>query len=152
MYPPKKRRLTVPCDELWSFVGKKAQKQWVWLALDSETRLIVGCFVGSRDTDGVRGLWQSLPAVYRQCAVCSTDFWAASAAVFPSPRQYTVGEDCGKTNDIERFDNTLRQRCSRLVRATRSFSKKLINHRDAIWYFIHDYNVQCLRDDITTSE
>jgi insertion element IS1 protein InsB len=34
--------LTIQCDELWSFVGKKVNKQWVWLALDVETRLIVG--------------------------------------------------------------------------------------------------------------
>ena len=37
---------------------------------------------------------------------------------------------------------TLRQRCSRLVRKTLSFSKKLANHIGALWYFIHDYNAQ----------
>jgi hypothetical protein len=36
--------------------------------------------------------------------------------------------------------NTLRQRVSRLVRKTLSFSKKVSNHIGAIWYFIH-YNV-----------
>ncbi len=41
---------------------------------------------------------------------------------------------------IERLNNTLRQRISRLVRKTRSFSKKLENHIGAIWYFIHHYN------------
>ena len=40
---------------------------------------------------------------------------------------------------IKRFNNTLRQRLSRLVRDTRSFSKKLANHIGAIKYFIcHD--------------
>ncbi|MEG4589258.1 IS1 family transposase, partial [Microcoleus sp. MOSTC5] len=46
----------------------------------------------------------------------------------------------GKTNHIERFNNTLRQRVCRLVRKTLSFSKKLENHIGAIWYFIHHYN------------
>jgi IS1 family transposase len=32
----------------------------------------------------------------------------------------------GKTNHIERFNNTMRQRISRLVRKTLSFSKKLV--------------------------
>ena len=36
---------------------------------------------------------------------------------------------------------TLRQRASRLVRATLSFSKKLSNHIGAIRYFICDYNL-----------
>ncbi|HEY9821092.1 MAG TPA: IS1 family transposase, partial [Candidatus Sericytochromatia bacterium] len=40
----------------------------------------------------------------------------------------------------ERFNCTLRQRISRLVRKTLSFSKKLDNHLGAIWYFIHHYN------------
>jgi transposase-like protein len=41
---------------------------------------------------------------------------------------------------IERLNNTLRQRISRLVRKSLSFSKKVENHLGAIWYFIHDYN------------
>jgi insertion element IS1 protein InsB len=41
-----------------------------------------------------------------------------------------------KTNHSERFNHTLRQRVSRLVRETRSCSKKLVNHIGAITYFI----------------
>lgn len=67
--PVKKSRLTIQCDELWSFVGKKAQKYWIWLALDIETRLIVGCFIGARDEAGAWGLWQSLPGVPPMCRV-----------------------------------------------------------------------------------
>ena len=51
-----------------------------------------------------------------------------------------VGKETGKTNYIERFNCTLRQRVSRLVRKTLSFSKKLENHIGAIWNFIHHYN------------
>src|SRR5262249_41540566 len=46
-----------------------------------------------------------------------------------------------KTNHIERFNNTLRQRVSRLVRAALSFSKKLANHIGAIKLFICHYNL-----------
>ncbi len=143
--------MTIQCDELWSFVSKKANKQWVWLALDRETRLIVGCFVGARDESGARGLWQSLPAAYRQCAVCYTDFWRAYAAVLPSKRHKPSAKGSGKTSLLERLNNTLRQRCSRLVRKTLSFSKNLENHIGAIWYFIHDYNARRLQHLITTS-
>ncbi|MEM8545189.1 MAG: IS1 family transposase, partial [Cyanobacteria bacterium P01_H01_bin.119] len=34
----------------------------------------------------------------------------------------------------------MRQRVSRLVRKTLSFSKKLENNLGAIWTFIHEYN------------
>ena len=40
------------------------------------------------------------------------------------------------------FNNTLRQRASRLVRATLSFSKKLANHIGAITYCICHYNLE----------
>jgi IS1 family transposase len=48
-----------------------------------------------------------------------------------------VGKDSGKTNHIERFNKTWRQRVSRIVRNTLSFSKKIENNIGAIWYFIH---------------
>ena len=35
-------------DELWSFVGKKANRWWIWLALDATTRQILAFHVGDR--------------------------------------------------------------------------------------------------------
>ena len=81
-----------------------------------------------------------MPAVYRQCAVVYTDYWDAYETVIPVKRHRAVGKDSGLTSYIERFNNTLRQRVSRLVRKTLSFSKKLENHVGAIWNFIHEYN------------
>lgn len=51
-----------------------------------------------------------------------------------------MGKETGKTNYIERFNCTMRQRIARLVRKTLSFSKKLENYIGAIWLFIHHYN------------
>ena len=108
--------------------------------IDTDTREIVGVFVGARSRVGAQGLWRSLPPVYRQCTIAYTDFWEAYKQVIPSKRHRAVGKDSGQTNRIERFNCTLRQRVSRLVRKTLSFSKKLENHIGAIWYFIHHYN------------
>lgn len=129
---------------MWSFVGNKGNKQWIWLALDVRTREIVGVYVGARSREGAQGLWVALPTVYRQCAVSYTDFWSAYDEVFPSKRHQSVGKESGKTSYIERFNCTLRQRVSRLVRKTPSFSKKLENHIGAIWYFVHHYNSSLL--------
>ncbi len=140
----KKRTANVQCDEMWSFVGNKGNKQWIWLALDVNTREIVGVHVGNRSRQGAQALWDSLPAVYHQCAVAYTDFWEAYALVFPQKRYKAVGKDTGKISYIERFNCPIRQRVSRLVRKTLSFSKKLENHIGAIWMFIHNYNAPLL--------
>jgi len=140
--PKPKGPLTVQMDELWSFVDHKGNKQWVWLAMDAETREILGCYIGDRSRESAIALWQSIPAVYRQCAKVYTDFWEAYVTVIPSKRHEAVGKDSGLTSYIERLNNTLRQRIARLVRKTLSFSKKLKNHIGAIWLFIHDYNRQ----------
>jgi IS1 family transposase len=125
---------------MWSFVQHKGNKQWIWLALDAETREILAVYVGDRSEESARQLWLALPPVYRQCAVCYTDFWEAYQAIFPDKRHQPVDKASGLTAHIERFNNTLRQRVSRLVRKTLSFSKKLVNHIGAIWYFVHHYN------------
>ena len=79
-----------------SFVGLKHNKQWIWLALDSDSREIVWMHVGSRDHAGAEALWKSFPPVYRQCAVCYTDFWSAYEQVLPQNRHRTVGKESGK--------------------------------------------------------
>lgn len=116
-------KLTIECDEAWSFVSDKDNKQWIWLALDRKTKEIVGAYIGARSIEGAIGLWNSLPAVYRQCAVCYTDFWTAYEGVIPKQRHKAVGFESGQTNHIERFNNTMRQRISRLVKLTLSFQR-----------------------------
>jgi insertion element IS1 protein InsB len=133
-------RLVVQMDELWSFVDEKGNKQWVWLAMDRASREIIGCHVGDRSAESAQALWQSLPRPYRQYARIYTDRWDAYANVLPSKRHFAVDKDSGLTSHIERLNNTLRQRISRLVRRSLSFSKKLENHIGAIWNFIHHYN------------
>lgn len=66
--PKEPGKLIVQMDELWSFVGNKGNKQWVWLAIDTKTREIIGCHIGDRSQKSATSLWESLPAVYRQCA------------------------------------------------------------------------------------
>lgn len=146
--PKARKRLTVQMDELWSFVDDKGNEQWVWLALDAETREIVGCFVGDRSGDSALALWQSLPPVYRQCAVCNTDAWVSYRTALPRTRHRVAEKGSGLTSYIERLNNTLRQRVSRLVRKTLSFSKKMNNHIKAIWNFIHHYNEQIIPDEV----
>ena len=114
---------------------------WVWAALDAGTRPVVAMVAGDRSADTAQRLWAALPAGDRHRAIVCTDLWDAYLAVVPSDRHARAGKEAGLTAHVERFWNTLRQRCSRVVRRTRSFSKCPRNHLGALWYFVRHYNV-----------
>jgi insertion element IS1 protein InsB len=135
------RQLEAEADELWSFVQKKANKQWIWIAMDAKTRQIIAFHVGDRSRDSAKQLWAKIPLVYREQATFHTDQYDAYTGVIPAERHRAITKRARKTNHIERFNNTLRQRVSRLVRETLSFSKKLAHHIGAIKYFICHYNL-----------
>ena len=107
---PLTSRPTLELDELWSFVNNKGRKVWIWIALERETRRIVGLAFGDRSSETCVELWNSLPADYRKRAVLYSDFWSAYAEVLPKKRHFAVGKESGQTAHIERFNNTLRQR------------------------------------------
>ena len=135
------QRLEVEADEMARFVQKKASKQWIWLAIDAKSRQIIGFHVGDRSRKSARKLWAAIPKAYRQQVTFYTDQYAVYVGVIPASQHQPIGKLSRKTNHIERFNNTLRQRVSRLVRSALSFSKTLANHIGAIKYFICNYNL-----------
>ena len=134
-------RLEAEADEMWSFVQKKANKQWIWIAMDAKTRQIIAFHVGDRSGESGKALWAKMPLVYRAQATFHTDQYEVYKGVIPAEQHRAITKQARKTNHIERFNNTLRQRVSRLVRETLSFSKTLANHIGAIKYFICHYNL-----------
>ena len=149
-------KLEAEADEMWSFVQKKANKQWIWLAMDATTRQIIAFHVGERSRESAKALWAAIPEVYQdhatfhtdqydvyqEHAIFHTDQYEVYSGVIPAERHKAIAKQARKTNHIERFNNTLRQRLSRLVRATLSFSKKVENHIGAIKFFICHYNLE----------
>jgi IS1 family transposase len=135
------QRLEVEADALASFVQKKADKQWVWIAMDAKPRQIMAFHVGDRSHTSAEHLWAKIPPAYRQHATFYTDQYVVYAKVIPAAQPRAINKVARKTNHIERFNNTLRQRVSRLVRAALSFSKKLVNHIGAMKLFICHYNL-----------
>jgi len=134
-------RLEAEVDELWSFVGRKANRQWVWIAMDALTRQIIAFHVGDRSRQSAQALWGKIPIGYQEQARFYTDQYEVYKGVIPSAQHRAISKLARKTNHVERFNCTLRQRVSRLVRSTLSFSKKLANHVGAIKYFICHYNL-----------
>ena len=133
-------------------MNNKGQKVWVWIALEREAGRIVGLAFGGgqarkvlccprhRSSETCVKLWNSLPADYRKRAVLYSDFWSAYAEVLPSKRHRAVGKETGQTAHIERFNNTLRQRCPNLVRKTLSFSKCKERHQARIRTFVDHHS------------
>ena len=134
---------TLELDELWSFVQKSENKQWVWIAQCRDTRHVVAYYVGDRSQESWRQLWERIPGEYRQ-GQCYSDFWAAYRAVLPDQQHRACGKESGQTAHVERWNNTLRQRIGRFVRKTLSFSKCVKMHEYALLLFLHRYNLQFL--------
>jgi insertion element IS1 protein InsB len=135
------QRLEVEADAMSSFVQNKANQQWIWLAMDVKTRQIIAFHIGDRSRQSAKKLWAKIPKAYRQQATFYTDQYVVYEGVIPAAQHRAINKKARKTNHIERFHNTLRQRVSRLVRSALSFSKKLANHMGAIQYFICHYNL-----------
>ena len=134
-------QLEAEADEMWSFVGKKANRQGIWMAMDAATRQVIALHVGDRSRESAQELWAKIPVAYREQAGFHTDQYEAYKGVIPTERHKAITKRARKTNHIERFNNTLRQRVSRLVRETLSFSKTFANHIGAIKYFICPYTL-----------
>lgn len=131
-------------DELWSFVYRKSEKVWVWLALCRETRQVVAFVTGDRSRATCERLWQAIPESYKG-STCYSDFWEAYQEVIPKEQHEATGKEEGETCHVERWINTLRQRLSRFVRKTLSFSKSHRMHHcclKRLKLFIYRYNLE----------
>jgi insertion element IS1 protein InsB len=67
------QRLAVELDELWSFVGKKENRYWVWVAMDATTRQVIAFHVGDRSGQSAAALREKIPPVYQERALFYTD-------------------------------------------------------------------------------
>jgi insertion element IS1 protein InsB len=133
------RRLEAEAEEMASFVQKKANKPWIWIAMAAKSRQVIAFYVGDRSRRSAKRLWAKIPAAYRQRATFYTEQYVVYEGVIPTAQHRAISTLARQTNHIERFNNTLRPRVSRLVREALSLSKKLANPIGAIKLFIcHD--------------
>src|SRR5215213_8541929 len=63
--PDPEEAVALELDELWSFVLKRANKRWIWIALCRATRQVVAYVVGDRSRATCQKLWERIPARYR---------------------------------------------------------------------------------------
>ena len=53
--------IVLEADELWSYVGSKANPQWLWLVMHSRTRQVVAMQIGPRNKETAEKLFYKLP-------------------------------------------------------------------------------------------
>jgi insertion element IS1 protein InsB len=95
--------LEVEADELWSFVQKKTNPHWVWIAMDKQTRQILAFHVGDRSQNSAKQVWAKIPKEYREHATFYTDQYAAYTGVIPPVQPKAITKHARPTNPIERF-------------------------------------------------
>ena len=132
----------VEADELWSFVTRRENKRWIWLMLERRTRQIIALHIGDRSQDSAIALWAKVPLAIKVQALVLTDCWDAYRLAIPTDQHVACEKQSEQVSLIERFNGTLRQRVSRLVRKSLSFSKSDWFHEEAIRYFIAHYNLE----------
>lgn len=86
----------IEADELWSFVGKKKNPVWIWLALDALTRQVVAVHAGGRSEQDAKAFWAEVPEPYRSGCDVYTDEWEAYKAAIPEEVHFAVKKSPGK--------------------------------------------------------
>ncbi len=118
---------------MWTFVGRRKRKVWLWLAVERASRRIVAWVLGCRGAATARRLWAALPRRYQRHCRYHPDQWEAYAKVLPATT--------GNTSIVEAINCSLRHRCGVLVRKSCSFSKSLAMHTARIKIVIDNYNL-----------
>lgn len=127
-------------DEMWSFVYSKANKAWLWFAICRSTKQLVTWHLGKRDLKSANAFFKKIPKEFQQCQTKS-DPWHCYECL-PKDKHEICQKGTGETSYIEGFNNIIRQRLSRFVRKTCSFSKKWENHQLIVDWFIYEYNLE----------
>ena len=129
-------------DEMWTFVGRKKRKVWLWLAVERHSRRIVAWVLGDRSAATARRLWAQLPGYWRRTRCWYfTDLWESYVGVLPRWQHRRSPKGSGGTSIVEAINCSLRQRCGVLVRKSCSFSKSLVMHTARIKIVIDNYNI-----------
>src|SRR5262245_34553074 len=130
----RRRGLSSELDEMWSYVGKKANPRWLWHAIDHHTEKGLAYVFGRRKDNVFLRLQQLLEPF--GITKFYTDGWGAYERHIEAEK-HQIGKE--NTQKIESKHINLRTRIKRLVRRTLCFSKTKQMHDLVIGLFINRY-------------
>lgn len=121
-------------DEMWSFVGKKANQRWLWHAIDHTSGKVLAYVFGNHKDE----VFLQLKALLNPFGITRfyTDDWGAYERHLEASK-HEVGKQ--NTQKIENKHLNLRTRIKRLARRTICFSKTIYMHDIVIGLFINRY-------------
>jgi len=125
---------------MWSFVRKRENEIWIWLALEVNSRKILSYAVGDRSVYTFKKLWNGISDKIKRKVIFFTDRWDAYNLI---PYKQRIIRK-GGTNHIERLFLTLRNDNTRFARKTIRFSKSLEMLQNSLKLWIHYYNLSTL--------
>jgi len=114
-------RPTIEVDELWTYVGRKANEYWVAYALDRRTRQVIDFVVGKRTKGTLKLLIDRLLLLYPK--TIRTDRLTVYQHLIPKSLHKSGAY---LINRIERKNLSIRTHLKRLSRKTICFSKSIV--------------------------
>lgn len=128
------RAVEAEVDEMWSFVGRKGERRWLWQALDHCTGTVLAYVFGKRQDQA----FLELKALLQPFGIRRyyTDGWGTYQR-HVEPEMHEVGKH--NTQQLERKHLTLRTRIKRLARKTLCFSRSTRMHDIVIGLFINRF-------------
>lgn len=135
--PPKlpERIADLELDEMWSFVEKKKNQCWLWLAYSPKHRQMLAFSLGRRTDDSLRDLLAKLSEV--QVMRFFTDNWESYQNLIPEVHHW-IGKR--GTQRIERQNLNFRTHLKRLQRRTICFSKTKKMFEAVVSLYVHQLN------------
>ncbi len=125
----------VELDEMWSFVQKKKNQCWLWLAYSPKERQMLAFSLGKRTDQSLRNLLSKLSGV--QVTRFYTDNWESYQNLIPEIRHW-IGKT--GTQRIERQNLNFRTHLKRLQRRTICFSKSKKMLEAVVKLYVHQIN------------
>lgn len=109
-------------DELYSFVGKKAKKVWIFYAFAPETNEILAVTMGKRSSKQLEYLKLKIKHLRIQIGFYCTDGLKSFQEILPK-QQHLIGKKF--TQAIEGFNTNVRAKLAFLTRRSTRFAKKI---------------------------
>lgn len=127
----------VEIDEMYSFVGSKGKKVWIFYAYSHETKEILAVTMGKRSRKQVRNLMAQIRCLDIKVGFYCTDAFEGFKKLFKDGN-HLIGKHF--TRSIEGVNNLIRSKITRFHRRTTKFSKKLTYQWYLMKIFIAKFN------------
>jgi len=110
----------VEIDEMHTFVGKKKNYKWIWIAVDRFGKRFIDFVCGDRSTATGSKLWDKIK--HLQVNSYATDYWRSYEEFLPPEKHIQSKKE---TYTVESYNSRVRHYLARFKRKTKCYSKSM---------------------------